>query len=385
MLWGWTAVVAVASAVVVVLTPESQQSPVDLVSVIGWVLLPTLFTTLGVLILTRQPGNRISWILLTIGAGTLLDGVAEVLLLSPPEEVTVVTWLVIFASNTTWLVIFLSLFNLLYLFPDGSLPSPRWQWVYWVEGLIVGTIVFLGITSESIGPVSDAWLVPNPIGFVSEDFFSGAFEIGFSGLLLSVVGGGFAAMIVRWRRSPRMVRTQIKWVLFAGVLFLVGYSLAFVGSIWSEEAGVLNIFFVPSIAAIPVAITGAILRFRLYDIDRIISRTVSYGVVVAVLVAVYVQGIALLTGVLPLDSDVAVAGSTLLVAALFTPLRRVVQGRVDRRFNRTSYAADQELEKFSTQLKTISESAAIEGELLDVARRTLEPHTSAVWIKSTSS
>lgn len=377
----WTGFVALSSVAIGFALPLDGRSPSEVFAEVSWLVLPLLFTALGALIVARQPGNRISWILLAIGGGALIDSLAKVLLRTPPPKVTVVIWLAILASNTMWLVIFLGLFNLLYVFPGGRLLSARWRWVYWAEGLIVATVVLVGITAGTIGPSSDGWSIPNPVGVVDTDFFDGAIEVVFGLVLFTVVGGAFGAMLTRWRRAPVLVRTQLKWVLYASVLFIMGYSVSFALSGWVESGVLINLFFVPSIAAIPIAITVAILRYRLFEIDRIVSRTVAYSVVIGLLVAVYVQSVTLLTRVLPLDSDLAVAVSTLAVAALFAPVRRRVQLLVDRRFNRTTYVADNELEQFTNRLKETTDAVTVESELLDVTWRTLQPQVASVWIK----
>ncbi|HSJ28635.1 MAG TPA: hypothetical protein VLB67_10515 [Acidimicrobiia bacterium] len=379
----WTALVALASIGVAVAQPLDDATLPETISVIGWLVLPVVFTTLGTLIFVRQPGNRISWILLTIGVGTLMDAASHLLLATPPDSLDVATWVAIQVSNTAWLVIFLSLFNLLYVFPDGKLLSRRWRWVYWAEGVIVATVVLLGVTATEIGPSSSEWTTENPIGFVRQDLFSGVLQAAFSLLLFTIVGGGLAAIVIRWRRSPTLVRNQIKWVAYAGAVFIVGYGVAFGLSVWGDAGILVNLVFVPAITAIPLAITAAILRYRLFEIDRIVSRTVTYAVVVGVLAVLYLQSVTLLTRVLPLESDVAVAVSTLAVAVLFTPIRRKVQTSVDRRFNRTRYIADRELDKFTTRLKTNADVHEVEDELIAVSIRTLQPEALGLWIRQT--
>jgi hypothetical protein len=377
----WTALVVMASVGVAAAQPLDDATVPEAISMIGWLVLPVVFTTLGTLIFVRQPGNRISWILLTIGAGALLDAASQLLLESPSDSLSVATWVAIQVSNTAWLVVFLSLFNLLYVFPEGRLLSRRWRWVYWAEGVIVATVVLLGVTAIEIGPSSGEWSTENPVGFVTRDLFTGVLEAAFGLVLFTVVGGGLAAIVVRWRRSPTLVRNQIKWVAYAGAVFIVGYGVAFGLSVWGDAGILVNLVFVPAITAIPLAITAAILRYRLFEIDRIVSRTVTYTVVVGVLAVLYLQSVTLLTRVLPLESDVAVAVSTLAVAVLFTPIRRKVQTIVDRRFNRTRYIADRELDQFSARLKTNIDVHQVEDELIVVSTRTLQPETLGLWIR----
>lgn len=203
--------------------------------------------------------------------------------------------------------------------------------------------------------------------------------------LLTLSLGGFVAMTVRFRRSGLVERTQIKWVLCAALVFALTYAASLVVN-WfggSFGDGLLGFLFVFSIALIPISITAAITRYRLFEIDRIISRTLSYAAVVIVLGALFLGMVTLVTALLPTQNSLAVAGATLVVAALFNPIRRRIQYAVDRRFNRSGYRAEELSEQFNARLReslTTDELIDVWGETVNEA---LKPSATGIWIRDT--
>jgi hypothetical protein len=184
------------------------------------------------------------------------------------------------------------------------------------------------------------------------------------------------SVIARFRNAGFVERQQIKWLLAATCVFAVAY---IVGAISDDEW----VWWVVSLAmaAIPLAILLAVLRYRLYEIDRLISRTVAYVIVIALLGAVYLGGFAAMTSFLPAESPLAVAGSTLAVAALFNPVRRRVQEWVDRRFNRSRYDARQVMDRFAGSLQGQVESEGLVDGWVSVVSETMEPASVAVWVR----
>jgi hypothetical protein len=264
------------------------------------------------------------------------------------------------------------------LFPDGRLPSPRWRWVVAtylavaagsalatsaaVLILVAGHHVDLQASGNiaSMGQWGTAWAFPVQEGF------------------LITVGAFWLAAVVRqalsWRRSADERRQQLKWLA-------AGAAACGVFGIWAIATdSVIWEVLILGFAALPLGIGMGILKYRLYDIDRIISRTLAYAIVTGLLVGVYAGLVLLATGVLRFHSSVAVAAATLAAAALFSPLRRRVQRAVDRRFNRARYDADRTVTAFADRLKDAVDLTEVHGDLTEVVSRALEPAHLSVWV-----
>lgn len=384
--WVWTAVVVVITVVFVLTGNYDRSGFGNPLAATLWTSLPVLFTVCGALILSRQHQNRIGWILIVVALGVIVDGVAAPFVQVAPTSPTALDYVMLFLANFSWVIIFFPLFLLLHLFPDGGFLTRRWSWAGWLAGTMIAVLLVFGSLEPTIGDPSGTWSLPNPIGVFSTNVFetilSGPWFVGL--MVLSL--GGLVAMVVRFRRSSPIVRTQIKWVLYAAAVLALVYAFTLTTTqVGDSSFGGLavGLLFVLSIALMPLAITLAILRYKLFEIDRIISRTLSYTVVVAVLAAVYIGGVAAVTSLLPTQNAVAVAGSTLLVAAMFNPLRKRVQHAIDHRFNRSAYQAEAVAAEFAAQLR---ESLTIE-ELTQLWNQTvtefLQPATSSLWVHGT--
>jgi hypothetical protein len=217
--------------------------------------------------------------------------------------------------------------------------------------------------------------------------FIGIFKVLAAGGALLFVVTGLAAvlsLVFRYRKAQAAERAQLRWLIYAGALILVAVvASALIQPVTgaSDSANNLsNALSSGAVALVPVAIGVAVLRYRLYDIDRIISRTVAYAIVTGLLVGVYGGSVLLATGVLRFRTPVAVAAATLAAAALFTPVRRRVQSRVDRRFNRARYDADQIAAAFAARLKDTVDLSTVRDDLTGVVSRALEPAHVSVWI-----
>jgi hypothetical protein len=351
-------------------------------------LTAVFYPTVGAIVASRRPENPVGWLLclygLVISISYFCAEYAIYALLAEPNSLPaaeVLVWIV------SWMLsIIVGLPALLYLlFPTGRLPSRRWRWVAWlIAALVLAGVITSAFSSGALmgvlGPIR------NPLGI---EGFTGVYKallyfispVALSAVVLSV--------FMRLRRAAGVERQQIKWFAYAAAASVMATSLAYLvpgvidTPLWFERMGfALNIAFIP---AIPIAIGIAILRYRLYDIDRIINRTLVYGALSATLVALYFGGIVMLQRVFVLltgqQSTLAVVASTLLIAALFTPLRRLIQGFIDRRFYRSKYDARKTLEAFSAHLRNETELDALSDDLVGVVRETMQPAHVSLWLR----
>ncbi|HEY8860953.1 MAG TPA: hypothetical protein VIN37_02520 [Candidatus Limnocylindria bacterium] len=333
------------------------------------------FSTVGALVAAKRPGNPIGWLLL----GSVLCyaiGGAGVTVAGPP--------LIAWAGAWAWGVgVGLAVVTLL-LFPDGHLPSRRWRPVLWVA--VVGIVAFVvgaGFGAPTIGD-SD---VPNPFavqGSLGEALgaLQEAFPLVIVAALLALV-----SVVARFRRSRGIEREQIKWVLYAAALVGVGLVAQlpiFIVMPPDDAANASNAVATSAFACVPVAIGIAVLRYRLYDIDVLIRRTLVYGATTGAIALAFFGGIVLLQAVLrPVTSgsELAVAISTLVSFALFQPLRGRVQRAVDRRFYRAKYDAEHTVDAFAARLRGDVDLDSLRVELLDAVADTLQPAHASVWIR----
>jgi hypothetical protein len=337
-------------------------------AVFGFIPVALAFTVVGALVAART-GNRLGWLFLVTGtlsaASLVLDNYAARGATSAPPWAAWAGWA---------FTIILALGGPLYfltplLFPDGRLPSRRWRPVVWaaVIGIVVET------ASSALSNVNFSSNFPalrDPVTVVAP--LNTAYNLAGSVQLIVFVLGAIA-MIVRFRRAGTEPRQQLKWFMYASAVAAV---VVFVAADVSNNP--LPAFEIV-IPLIPAAVGIAILKYRLYDIDRLISRTLGYAIVTGLLVGLYAGLVLLATEVLSITSPVAVAASTLAAAALFTPLRRRVQRVVDRRFNRVRYDADQTVAAFAARLRDAVDLDAVRSDLLAVVTTAVEPAHMSVW------
>jgi hypothetical protein len=342
------------------------------------------FSVVGAIVASRHPRNPIGWIFSTVGLVTGLDalnhGYTEFWLASGWGSRSfgeTAAWF----GTWAWIVQTVALTFLLLLFPNGRLPSPRWWPAAWCAGLgISGFVVSYALDA---GPLADFPQVVNPYGLDSPLVRI----VGIAGALV-VVGSMVASaisVIVRARHAGRVERQQIKWLAYGGVV-AVGTSLvAGAISIWSVTVSiaVTNL----ALLALPVFTGIAIVRYRLYDIDFLINRTLVYGFLTALLAAVYFGGVtATQTAFRALSGQqeqpqLAIVISTLVIAALFNPLRRRIQAFIDRRFYRRKYNARKTLDAFSARLRDETDLEALNAELVSVVRETMQPAHVSLWLR----
>lgn len=340
------------------------------------------FPVAGALILARRPGNGVGRTLFVIGCAAFLIFFTWWLTfaaydspLSPVVEVL--------GNPGVWLS-FGGIGILLHLFPTGQPIGPRHRWV--VRGM------WALLTVACIGSIFDTSPMPstgrdNPLGLLPASLVD-TLELAVLPLFLMLVVAGIGVLIYRWRWADMVERLQLRWFLSASVVALIAFGIftspPFQGAdttnvlvdILSSLLIVLLVFW-----SIPIAITVAVLRYRLFEIDRLVSRAVTYAIVVAVLVGVFAGAVVGIQAILPAQNDLAVAASTLAVAALFNPLRKRVQRQVERRFNRAKYDSQQEIDAFVRRLRDAHDLSGIADETVDVVTGTMQPATLAVWIR----
>src|SRR5829696_1890376 len=392
----------VANVTLYVILPRSAQPPITWgtggLSIVFVFMLPFLaFPLVGTLIASRRPTNSIGWICLAVGLLWMLNiisgGYGIYGLLANPGSVP---FPVAIGSQGEWMgpatVGLLGTFLIL-LFPDGRLLSGSWRPLAWLSG----TLLVLGSVANALapGPLPDLGGVRNPFGLEGYAWMPGARDA--LNLLLSLcMLASASSLVLRYRRSGGVVREQIKWIAFAASLVALGVSGAVMLGTFTPDAaggthplwvGLLEDAITLSFAGIPIAVGFAVLKYRLYDIDRIINRTLVYGSLTATLVALYFGGIVLLQRVLDVltgtgeKSTFVVVASTLVIAALFNPLRRRVQGFVDRSFYRYKYDAAKTLEAFGSRLRDETDLEALSNDLVGVVRGTMQPEHVSLWLR----
>ena len=349
------------------------------------------FPLVGALIASRRPHNPIGWICLAAGFLFLLLGVSEyysVYGITRPESVPFpvgVAWL----GNWLWMpAVGLFATYLFLLFPDGRLPSRRWRPLAWFSGAVI-VVLSLGF-GLAPGPVASLPRgIRNPFGLEGLPWLSDAANVGFPLLALCILAS-VASLVLRYRHSREEEREQIKWIAFSasvvGLLFLIGLVISLIyGSEPPSWTRLLDGVTSLSYTGVPIAVGFAVLKYRLYDIDLIINRTLVYGSLTATLVVLYLVGIVVLQRVFVIltgqQSTLAVVASTLLIAALFTPLRRRIQSFIDRRFYRRKYDARKTLEAFSAKLREETDLEALNNDLVEVVRETMQPAHVSVWLR----
>jgi hypothetical protein len=340
-----------------------------------------LFPAAGALIAARRPHNPVGWLLLVAG---LVSQLGE---MSRPygfhalvADTGSLPWggLASWFFQTAWIVPICALPPLFLLFPTGRLVARGWRWLLYASGLPLLAFVALGVASWPHRGRTMLLAVEDIEELKAADaFIVGGLLIYFALLAVSVV-----SLIVRFRRARGDERQQLKWLCAAGVLLVaqgVGDTVVFV------DPGVMSQLISTAIfALVPVAIGIAMLRYRLYDIDLVINRTLVYGALTAMLAAAYFVIVVALQNVIPSagDSDLTIAGSTLAVAALFRPLRARVQGFIDRRFYRRKFDAQRTLESFSSRLREDVDLDHLSADLLGVVRDTMQPAHASLWLRT---
>ena len=362
-------------------------------------VLPFLaFPLVGALIASKRPENPIGWICLAIGLLWMLNlassGYGIYGLVARPDSVPFPAAI---GSLGEWLgptTLGLLGTYLILLFPDGRLPSKRWRPVAWLSGaVIVLTIVGNALAP---GPLSDLGGVRNPFGLEGHPWVADARDAVFLLLSLCMLASA-VSLVLRYRRSGGEVREQIKWIAFAASVVALAISAAVVdGTLSASDATggahplwvrLLEDAITLSFAGVPIAVGFAVLKYRLYDIEVIVNRTLVYGSLTAMLALVYFGGVATTQAIFRAltaqeqQPQLAIVVSTLAIAALFNPLRRRIQSFIDRRFYRRKYDARKTLETFSAKLRDETDLEVLNNELVGMVRETMQPTHVSLWLR----
>ena len=354
------------------------------------------FPLVGALIASRRPKNAVGWLCLAVGLLWSLSGVFDYYGYYGAATPGSVPFPVAVAGISDWMWVpamgLLGTYVLL-LFPDGRLPSRRWRPLAWLSGAVI-LLLSLGVMLAP-GPLDNLGGVRNPFGIEGADWLTVGAYVPLPLLPLCMLASALS-LVLRYRRSGGEERQQIKWIAFAASVVVVVYAIAMIASfVFPEESwttagsvwwlNLLTYAVLSSFTLVPTAVGIAVLKYRLYEIDIIINRALVYGSLTVMLVALYLGGIVvsqrlfvLLTG---RQSTLAVVASTLLIAALFTPLRRRIQSFIDRRFYRRKYDARRTLEALSAKLRDETNLEALSDDLVGVVRETMQPAHVSLWLR----
>ena len=355
------------------IAPESpHEGTWHLEDILWWsVLIPALvpaYATVGALVVARRPGNPVGWLCLALGALVALEDVAWQI---PSQYATP-------ALETALAIVQALVFPplpfmlLLLVFPDGQLPSRRWQFVVWLALGAAG----LGSLAVVVGPTTYAGRVAGNV----------AWPVSLLALLASVI-----SLFFRWRGSGGVERQQLKWLAYTGVSIAVallgGVASGYVSGEYSYPTMlILSVAIAGLTIGVPIAIGVAMLRHHLYDVDLFINRTLVYGSLTMMLALIYFGGVATTQAIFRAltgqeqQPQLAVVVSTLAIAALFMPLRRRIQSFIDRRFYRRKYDARKTLEAFSAKLRNETDLVALSDDLVGVVRETMQPAHAWLWL-----
>src|SRR5215211_5812878 len=346
------------------------------------------FSIIGAIIASRLPANPVGWLFCaaacTIAVAYLSAEYAIYTLVARPDSLPIgeaLAWLAFWVWIPSIGCIVLSVL----LFPNGRLPSPRWRWLVWLSvSLTIAGAIWVALSPGVIGNLG---FIRNPLGIEGLPRGYKPVQTIMSALLLVAA---VSTLGLRLLRTRGIERQQIKWPAFIAVVAAGGSVIQdtaiseTIGLRWLEWAGYVVV--IAALVCFPISIGIAIVRYRLYEIDTLINRALVYALLTAILAAVYFGAVVLLQRVFVAltgqQSTLAVVASTLLIAALFTPLRRRIQSFIDRRFYRRKYDARKTLEAFSAQLRDETDLEALSGDLVGVVRETMQPAHVSLWLRS---
>jgi hypothetical protein len=341
------------------------------------------FFAVGAIVLLRRPGHALGAIFAAAGLSAILtnfcDAYARLSIVDHRSlpGATIAAWL----QNWTWFIplALIGTFGFL-LFPSGTLPTPRWKWV--AIAAAAGTTIMLFGMAFSSEALDGFPQVDNPVGFIGDPFRGAMLGVAFFSVAVAAVSSA-VSVIVRYVRARGDERLQLKWVVYAVVMMVaVNLLLPVVGGEVSEGTG--NLIFAVMLLLLPCASGVAILKYRLYEIDLIINRTLVYGASTGLLAGTYLALVFLLqplfasfTG----GSDIAIAASTLAVAAMFRPLRARVQTFIDARFYRRKFDSQQTLDAFNRHLRDEIDISTLVDQLTSVVSETMQPTHVTLWLR----
>jgi len=362
--------------------PEAPGGTAATVAAYGAVVLALASSAgVGAVLASRRPGHPVGWLLLGVGLavalGILVEGYAKYGLLVRPGSLPGARYLVGFAV-VSFTIIWLSCAGfVLLLTPTGSLPSPRWRW--WARVAAAAPVMAVVGSVVQPDPLAPDWY-GNPLAVPA--LYRLLVVPGVAGIvvvLLSVLVGA-GSLVGRFRRAGGVERLQLRWLSLAAALAAGLLLVALAAGYLGKDPVVLACMSL-CVALLPLATGAAILRYRLYDLDRIISRTLAYGLLTVLLGLGYAGVVLGLGRLLPHGSSLVVAAATLAVAAAFQPARRRVQAAVDRRFNRRRHDAARTVEAFTARLRDQVDLGALHDQLLAVVDQTMQPASASLWLR----
>jgi hypothetical protein len=331
----------------------------------------------GTLVAARRPGNPIGWMLLAIFLFAAAPTGGYAILDYRMHHGTLPFGWVAVVLNVAWPMFLVLVAILLWLFPDGRLPPGRWRGVARVL-VVAGVLAGLAASARGVAAVAGHDIRIDAGGDLTADH-NGPWGIPIAVVIAGSLASGLTWLIIqvpRYRRSAGERRQQLKWLYTGAIVFVISSFLP--GQVGNDIIGPLGA------AALPVCIGVAVLKYRLFEIDRIISRVISYAIITAVLAGVFAGLVLLATEVLPFRTPVAVAAATLAAAALFNPLRRRVQRAVDRRFNRARYDAETVVAAFTARLRQTVDLDTVQDDLVGTAGQAFQPAHISVWLPTTA-
>jgi hypothetical protein len=339
--------------------------------------------TVGAVLASRRPRHPVGWLLLAVGLSSQFSNLATDYVhygvMVRPGGLPAATYLTGFYYSGTIVMVACIGFVVL-LTPTGSLPSPRWRW--WARVVVAATVVLVvaaALTPNPLQPEDPTFQGPLSVPALT-DLLALAGVVGVVTLLVGLLVAA-VSLVVRFRRARGLERQQLRWLALAAAVSAVSLLTAVAVAVLGEPLALVLIAAGVSVAVLPLATGAAILRYRLYDLDRIISRTLAYGLLTVLLGVGYAAVVLGLGRLLPEGSSLVVAAATLAVAAVFQPARRRIQQQVDRRFNRRRYDAARTIQGFSARLREQVDLDALTAELVAVADQTMQPTRVSVWLR----
>jgi hypothetical protein len=342
-----------------------------------------VYAAVGYVLVTRRPENPIGWLALATALIGGIFGLAQAVQEWADLKGTTANWWAFLAAwpqNWLWLPLVLVSTTLpLLLLPEGRLLSRRWRWVVWAACLITAAYAVANALAPSVGsgyltnPLSPPFLAG--IGDQDSGALAGIDAVLTLAFLVTIVLAA-VSLVLRVRRSTGVERVQLRWIVFGGCVLAAAFVIALALPVpWGDAAITVGL------TTFSISLGVAVLRYRLYDIDRVISRTVSYAIVTGSALATYAVLVTSASRLLPSGtSPLVVAGATLAAAAVIRPLLGRVQRIVDRRFNRERVDGLREVESFAERLRSEVDAGLVQRDMLDVAGRTLGPRTAVLWI-----
>jgi hypothetical protein len=341
--------------------------------------------TVGAVVASRRPRHRVGWLVVALGLSLVASGFAfsytRYGLVARPGALPAADYLAGFANGAVFLYLSLASFILL-LTPTGRLPSPRWRW--WARVQVAAVVVaFLSSALHPTPLYPEYPEIGNPLGVagLAGGPLTAAFPVG-ALLILAGLPVGAVSLLLRFRRARGLERLQLRWLAVGAAVAAAALVVSLTALVVEDSDGVIfQAALGFCVMALPLATGAAILRYRLYDLDRIISRTLAYGLLTVLLGTGYAAVVLGLGQLLGRDSSLVVAAATLAVAAVFQPARRRVQQVVDQRFNRRRHDAATTIAAFSARLRDQVDLTTLTGELLTVVDQTMQPTLASLWLR----